>query len=44
MIKPLRGLDGIVLKALRLWIGIGVESWFIDWTATRPEPTTTYFM
>src|SRR5512133_2831361 len=44
MVECLLRLDRVVLEALRLWIGIRVESWFIDWTAARPETTTTHFV
>jgi len=44
MVERLLGLDRIVLEALRLWIGIGVKNWFIDWTSTRPESAAAYFM
>jgi hypothetical protein len=37
-------LNGIVLEALRLGIGIGVENWFINRSATRPETATTQFV
>jgi hypothetical protein len=36
--------DWVVLEALRFWIGIGIESWFIDGTTAGPETATTHFV
>src|ERR1700730_6940265 len=44
MVERLRRLDVVVLKALRLWIGIGIENWFINRSTTRPETATTHFV
>ena len=44
MVERLRRLNVVVLKALRLGIGIGIENWFINWSTTRPETATTHFV
>jgi hypothetical protein len=44
MVKCFLRLDRIVFETLRFWIGIGVKGRFINWTSTRPETTTTYFV
>jgi hypothetical protein len=44
MVERLGWLDGVVLEALRLGVGIGIENWFINRSATRPETSTTHFV
>ena len=44
MVERFWWLDRIVLEALRLRIRIGIEYRFIDWTITRPEAATAYFV
>jgi hypothetical protein len=44
MVERFWWLDRIVLEALRLRICIGIEHRFIDWTTTRPEAATAYFV
>jgi hypothetical protein len=44
MIEPFWWLDGIVLKALRLRVGISIECRLFDRTAAWPETATAYFV
>jgi hypothetical protein len=44
MVECFCWLDRIVLKPVRLGISISIEYRSIDWTATRPETATTYFV
>src|SRR5215211_4470108 len=44
MVECLWWLDGVVFEALRLGVGIGIENWFINRSATRPETATTHFV
>jgi hypothetical protein len=37
-------LDGVVFEALKVGVGIGIENWFINRSATRPETATTHFV
>src|SRR5436309_9275235 len=44
MVERLRRSDRVFLEALRLWICIGIENWFINRSTTGPETAATHFV